>query len=438
MTADPWRPLLAGDLAARAWEAIRAIAEALAAAPVLTDRQPAWLRAERRASLAGGKAGFALFHAYLAKAGGPEAEAQAALAEDCLQEAIEALASSPMSPGLYSGFTGVAWAAEHLNRLLATEETEEAGAGEDEDISEEIDDALLAVLGRSPWSEQYDLISGLVGFGVYALERCPRPSAVRCLEAVLDRLEETAERLGQGVTWFTPPELIPPHQRELMPSGYYNLGVAHGVPGVIALLAAACRLGVREARARSLLEGAVQWLLSQRGPGDGGPSCYAAFVAPGVESHSARLAWCYGDPGIVATLLVAARAAGRKDWEDEALAIGTRSAQALPEVSGVRDPGLCHGALGLAHLYNRIYQAGGDEVFAEAARRWYRLGLDMRQPEQGVGGFLAWETQADGQMGWVDDPGFLTGAAGIGLSLLAAVTEVEPGWDRILLVSGAS
>jgi hypothetical protein len=35
----------------------------------------------------------------------------------------------------------------------------------------------------------------------------------------------------------------------------------------------------------------------------------------------------------------------------------------------------------------------------------------------------------------VADPGFLTGAAGIGLALLAATSPVEPAWDRVLLAS---
>jgi hypothetical protein len=40
-----------------------------------------------------------------------------------------------------------------------------------------------------------------------------------------------------------------------------------------------------------------------------------------------------------------------------------------------------------------------------------------------------------GNIEWHPDPGFLTGAAGIALALLAATTAVEPEWDRILLAS---
>jgi lantibiotic modifying enzyme len=415
-----WRPLLDGDLAVRAWDAVNAVAQALEA---WSPGDPGegqienWF--DRGISLGGGAAGQALFHGYLFKAAGTERHATRA--QQLLSQAIEALAMAPMHPALYSGFTGVSWVAEHLGRLLEGEEEQEATGGDDEDPGEEIDQVLLTTLDRLSWAGDYDLLCGLVGFGVHALERFPRASSVRCLEAVIDRLEESAEKNEQGITWFRPPEVLAGAGRELTPHGCYDLGVAHGVPGVIALLADACRLGVRQERARPLLDGAVRWLVPQRLPRQRG-ACYPSKIVPGIETRLSRLAWCYGDPGIAATLLYAARAVGVEEWEETALSIAAHAAGAAPEDTGVRETGLCHGALGLAHLYNRIYQAGGGEPFADAARLWYRLGLEMRKPEGGIAGFEA-------------DPGFLTGAAGIGLALLAAVTPVEPEWDRLLLVA---
>jgi len=70
--------------------------------------------------------------------------------------------------------------------------------------------------------------------------------------------------------------------------------------------------------------------------------------------------------------------------------------------------GFCHGAIGLAHIFNRLYQANGEPVFREAARRWFGHVLDESQ---------------------------LEGAAGIGLALLAAMTPLEPRWDRLFLLS---
>jgi hypothetical protein len=82
-----------------------------------------------------------------------------------------------------------------------------------------------------------------------------------------------------------------------------------------------------------------------------------------------------------------------------------------------------------------MYQATGDPCLAEAARFWFEQTLRMRRPGRGVGGYEAWQLDDDGQVTWVADPGLLTGAAGIALALLAATTDVEPAWDRMLLVS---
>jgi lantibiotic biosynthesis protein len=413
VTAPSWRPLLEEELAARAEDAVRAIAEALSA-PSTPGLTPGRI----------GHEGLALFYGYLSltEAG---AERHAQRADQLLEQAVANLANVPMRPALYGGFTGVAWVADHLATILGESTAED-------DRNEEIDEILLALLA-GPWIGDYDLISGLAGFGVYALDRFPRPSAVRCLEGIVDRLHETVETIGDASTWFTPPWLLPPRNLQTHPDGYYNLGVAHGVPGVIAFLADVCRLGIRTEKAGALLEGAVRWVLSHQLPGHRG-STFPTSVAPGIAPHPSRLAWCYGDPGIATTLLYAARALGHNEWERTALDIARHAATASPEDTAVVDAGLCHGALGLAHLYNRIYQAGGGDVFADAARLWYARGLDLRRPDAGVAGFASWEFGPDMEVGWQPDPGFLTGAAGIGLALLAGFTSVEPRWDRLLMV----
>jgi hypothetical protein len=54
-----------------------------------------------------------------------------------------------------------------------------------------------------------------------------------------------------------------------------------------------------------------------------------------------------------------------------------------------------------------------------------------------VAGFLAWAKTDASPGSWQAAPGFLTGAAGVALALLAATSAVEPAWDRALLASCA-
>ncbi len=421
LMTQTWKPLLTGPLADRALRTVHEIAEALPGA--------ATHRAGAQASLASGLAGQALFYAYLALSTSDEAAADRAA--ELLEKAADELANTPLPPHLYAGFPGVAWTMEHLQGILfaAPEDGEEA-----EDPILEIDEALLGPLGRSPWVGEYDLIGGLAGLGVYALERLPRPSARTLLERIVDRLAELSEEMEEGSAWFTPPERLPEWQREIHTRGNYNLGVAHGLPGVVPVLAGACAAGVAVERARPLLESSVSFLLARRLP-PGSQSCFAGSYAPWEEPSPTRLAWCYGDPGIAASLLAAARAVGNAEWERQALDIALVAAAREEATALVRDAGLCHGSAGVGHLFNRMYQATGEERLAAAARLWFERTFGFQVPGEPVAGFRAWEVGLEGSPGWRADAGFLEGAAGVGLALLGAVAGVEPAWDRVLLVS---
>lgn len=422
-----WQPVLTGALEERARETILAIADRLRDLPAdwVPDDMPEPYKggAANNPSLAGGRAGLAVFYAYAAQAWSRDQDRDKAV--ELLEEAIDLMAETRMRPSLYAGFAGVAWVTEHLQGKLFEPD-------EEEDPNDEIDAALIDYLGQSPWPDEYDVVNGLVGFGVYALERLPRKTAAECLKRVVDRLDETAEPGPMGVTWLSAPGDLPPHQREQSPRGHYNLGVAHGVPGVIALLGEACGAGVAREKARALLDGAVSWLLAQKLPSDAG-SCFPYWVGPDVEPAASRSAWCYGDPGIAVTLLHAARCVGEPVWEREAIEIGRLAAKRPLDETGVVDAGLCHGAAGLGHIFNRMYQATGDPLLGATACSWVEHTLRLRRPHQGIAGFSAWMAAADGEGGWVSDPCFLTGAAGVGLALLAATAPIEPAWDRVLL-----
>jgi lantibiotic modifying enzyme len=412
---DRWEPVLAGALAERAWRTVEAIAAAL---PEVHARRGAG------ATLADGWAGTALLWAELERTR-PEALPGEASSEDVLARAMEDVAARPYGPDLYEGFSGVSWA-------VARQEPEE-GWAPDEDPLGEVDSALEAFLSRRPPSRDYDLIRGLVGIGVYVLERAPRPVALRCFEQILAQLTETMERRDGGLTWWTPPELLTLPQREAFPKGYYNLGMAHGVPGVMALLALAHARGVgARARVQELLEGATEWLVAQRLP-SGERGLFSWVSAEHEPRRSTRCAWCYGEPGTALALLSAGRALGRPEWEALALE-GARLAAVRPlEHTGVIDAGLCHGASGLGHVFNRLYQATGEPWLREAAVTWLTRALDMAVPGEGVGGYRAFEALPAQEPRWSALPGVLGGAAGVALALVAGATASRPRWDRMLL-----
>ena len=133
--------------------------------------------------------------------------------------------------------------------------------------------------------------------------------------------------------------------------------------------------------------------------------------------------------------MATASAAGRPDWADSALALARRAAGRAASSAGVSDASFCHGAAGVGHVFNRLYQATGDASLGDAARSWFDQTLALREPGRGIAGFAARIPEADGSVRWAPMPGLVEGASGIALALLAASTPQEPYWDGILLLS---
>lgn len=424
-----WRPLLVEGAADAAWSAVIDVATDLRRE--ISGREITGRGINQPIDLASGSTGLALFFAYLAEARGGSNDSKAALA--CLEHAVDAMATQHLHPGLFSGYTGVAWTVKHLTgRLLEADAWQSV---------EPVDEALEELLDVPRWHGDYDLISGLVGFAAYALEGLPRPAARRCLELAVTRLAEMASLDSDGLSWFTPPQRLSSYHREMCPLGCFNYGVAHGMPGVISVFSAAHAAGVLPRRSRSLLEGTVGWLLAHEQADDVG-SCFPNWSGEDLLPRKSRLAWCYGDLGLCVALLVAGRRAGRHDWQRGALRIARRSASRSLEDSGVLDASLCHGAAGVGHLFNRLYQATGDETLAAAARCWFDRTLALHRPGEGVGGFLfggkekeAGREKGEGERLWRVRPGFLDGSAGVAIALLGALSDVPPEWDRVLLAT---
>lgn len=430
VTARAWQPILHGDEAAAARRAASDIAAALA-----RDHRPLGF------DLADGAAGLALLFGYRAVAeADPDDRARASA---LLARAGEHLAAAPTTTSLFHGFPGVAWATDHIAALFGEREL---------DAGDDIDDAILARLAAEP-DPGFDLVTGVVGLGVHALERRGHPAADRCADRVVAHLAATARRAPGGLVWWTAPGA--PDE--------VDLGLAHGVPGVIALLArcatpvdssprASRRAGEFPwlptdasmsslpgggATARELLDGAVRWLLQHRRDGDSAFPSRLALDPTGrardpASAPTARSGWCYGDAAVALALLRASEV-GERAWLDDALALARRAARRPPADTRVRDATLCHGAAALGLIYQRLHHATGDAVMRAAARDWVLRIFDYRDQRAGDLSSSAGFFQAT-RDGRIADRSLMNGAAGVGLVLLAACSHVAPDWDRALLL----
>lgn len=221
-----WKPILEGDLKNAALASVEEVVNDL----ITLDEY----QLRNNPSLAGGLSGLSILLDYFHRIRSEKAFKKNA--ERHLSLAWNAMAQYGLRIELYSGFSGIGWALAHL-------------LGEDEiskrsKLLTNLNGKIVSQLSEQPISSAYDLTEGLVGIGVYALEARSLPLATECLHIIVNNLDKTALAQNGGLTWLSSPDNLSENQRALFPQGYYNLGLAHGVPGIIVLLARLVHAGI--------------------------------------------------------------------------------------------------------------------------------------------------------------------------------------------------
>lgn len=284
-----------------------------------------------------------------------------------------------------------------------------------------------------------DVISGLAGIGRYLLKRstvsAEADALVREVCAYYGALVRPITHNGRPAPgWCSETDPASGDRG----SGNLNLGMAHGIPGPLALLAAAWRSGVRVGGHAETVETIVDFLIEWSDVDEYGRYWPAMLTLDEYAGRPERLsrsrnAWCYGSPGVARAIQLAGLAFGRDDWIGFARDAARDMFRMPGELWGVRDSCLCHGWSGLLHVIARM-DADDPRCELGAARdRLAERTVASFEPDLPYGYRRAFGPGPDD---FCDAPGFLTGAAGIALALHAYRTDPRPasGWDIALLV----
>ena len=450
MAADgssAWSPLLPPDLAARTQRVVLDVAGrlrdrdrvglAIAAAPGQTAFPLAvhW----QAPTLAQGDAGLAVVCAYL-DACAPEGEWDRAGHEYLASAGAAAEVPPSLPAGMHSGLAGLAFAAWSLSRggtryrrLLMSIDTlllpRIAGQAQ----------GLIRADGDGMSVGEFDVISGCAGVGAYLLSRRENPSAAAELEAVLRAIVALAGGAGPRPRWWTPAHLLFDEETAAMyPHGNLNCGLAHGIPGPLALMALAFAGGIRVPGIEEAVERLGVWLVTNRADDAWGVNWpYSVPLTPeGLQDRSARAygpsrtAWCYGAPGVARALWLAGVAFDRPAWRELALEAMQAVYRRPAAARYIDSPTFCHGVAGLLQITLRFAHDTRLPLFTEAAVDLTEWLLSAFEPDSLLG-YRNWEPGGTR----VDHPGLLDGAPGVLLTLLAASSAVEPTWDRMFLLS---
>ncbi|NOQ26720.1 MAG: hypothetical protein GQ564_15275 [Bacteroidales bacterium] len=366
----------------------------------------------------GGKAGEILFWAHYSLYKKDEVILNKVTA--ILSEVFEEIEKGFNYPTFAGGVAGIGWIVEYLveNDFINADTNEIIGS---------LDDFLYPLMLNFIREGNYDYLHGALGIGLYFLKRQTNKSSLKYLLDLVNELDKIAIKDDSGVRWLS--EL----DRNKNTKGF-NLSLSHGMSSIIAFLSKLYSAGIAEEKVIKLLNGAVKYLLSQQLNILKHKSNFPNWVCSEEPATHSRLAWCYGDLGIGMALWQAGNNTKNELWKEKAIEILLHSTKRRDlKENSVVDAGLCHGAAGIAHIYNRMYRLTKINAFKESAEYWFNQTLEMAIHKDSISGFKAYRIEKHG--GSYEDFGFLEGIAGIGLTLISAVSDIEPKWDECLLLS---
>ncbi len=279
----------------------------------------------------------------------------------------------------------------------------------------------------APW-HVYDTITGLAGTGrvLLAAAQTGHATAEPGLSACLSTL--TAVLTPSGGTrpgWHLPASAYP-NGVAVHPSGAATTGMAHGVAGPLAVLATAHTSGWTVAGQIEAIKHAAAWLMHWRRDDGRWPPHVTGDELDhnrGPQTLGRADAWCYGTPGIARALTLAAHALADPTLADAARTALASMADRGPDQWDVEGPTLCHGHAG-------VLQGATCGTLAEAAA----IALVQHFDPYARFGFRHFEHRHAS-----DEPGLLTGAAGVALALADHAEFPSPSnqvrWDCLLVVA---
>lgn len=353
--------------------------------------------------LMGGKMGICIYYAnkYVLSKESKYTE----LIYDELNEIINSMNAGNINLSFSTGLSGIVWGLKYLESLSIIDDMYEIIP------KSTIQEILVGFVKTEFEDNNWDYLHGGFG-GVIALE-----SMGLNTDEYIIYLDETKSQQENGVYWLSQ-----------MYENQINTSISHGQITIAYFLLMSIRNKAKNYLiATKLLKSLISFML-QHMKSMNNSYLFDSFIN---EDGISRLGWCYGDLTIGYIFYECSKILNDKHLEKTSLEIllHTTRRQNLKE-NVIIDSSFCHGAVGIAYIYNKLYQKTNKQSFEDASNYWvtvtekFLFNNDFKM-------FSRYDTK------WEYNPFLLEGLAGIGLSLMSISNPSKSfqNWEECLLLN---
>jgi lantibiotic modifying enzyme len=341
--------------------------------------------------------------------------------ENNLSIVLAGLETDPYISSYCDGLAGIGW------MFLFLGERGHLDINLDEFLAP-LDSLLEGELKIQNGSNFFDILHGSLGIALYFLKRGRHDIA----KSFVLHLESSATTIGDGIAWKT-------FSKSKQGSSEYNLGLAHGNVSILYFLAKCYKAGIMRDQCLALLKKGINFYFNCMNEEEG----YNSFFPNTFENNRAttkddttkfsRLAWCYGDIGILHTLYIIASAIDDIELTKRTtylLESTTRRKDLF--ANKVVDACFCHGSSGIAYIYWNLYKHSKNVTFLDSAKYWTEVTLEYNK-KGNAGLDYTFYTHKGEDINTVD---LLNGLGGVYLLYDSILNpQVTKGWEEIFFLT---
>ncbi|WP_025146321.1 lanthionine synthetase LanC family protein [Pedobacter jeongneungensis] len=330
---------------------------------------------------------------------------------------------------------------ENLNTLNATFSNGLSGAGwlililneeglidiNPDLLLEEIDDFVIEQLKMYLKYQNFDILHGSIGIGIYLLKR----GKTECVIDIINSLYINAIKSDDEIKWKN---IFPRKQNQ----NTYDLSLAHGHTGILYFLGKCYKQKISADLCKVMIDGIFKFyfnnIQNQTIAGAFWPSKIdeSSYKSGSKLNELSRLAWCYGDLGTLQVMNLVAI------WTKD-ICIEERTEKLLEETAkrvNIKDnlidnTYMCHGISGIISVYSSIYRRRKNPIFKDAAEFWYNELIKLYNLYDD-----SFHRLQPADVNSLAEKGILHGREGILLSILSLYkSNTSPKWHEVFFMA---
>jgi lantibiotic modifying enzyme len=318
---------------------------------------------------------------------------------------FEYIAKNEVSPDYVDGIAGFGWVLAYLheNNHLSINEKE---------VFTELDEHIYQLGINTVRAGNFDLFYGAIGSGNYLIQRAKSSKEAR------KPLKELGKEMMEYIQAHNSLAMFTDKKEDAI-----DFSLSHGLSSLIVFFSNLVDLGLASTAIKDELKKCCDEILKHAKD-----SRVPDAFEKGKDEYS-PLRWCHGELGIVSALAFASKVLADKDMNLKALKIANQVALfQLDESQHLDSATLCHGTLGVAHVFQKWYNHyWKSEQLKKATHYWQLKSNEMMSSKIGYK-----ILNDDGVIR--ENHGILFGLEGIGLALITALDNDISDWESSILI----